>query len=346
MPILVKQGFTRPADPTDGFDPEARYQMVPLGQTRVVAAQTGDFEAEMKFTSPNISSMFNFHVVRQTAPSSRSLPHPNLLVNHVVLPSNSIVEFMLRGDRIGSTVLEGRDLPGLGAPPLLPDFKPEVAVKEPGKRFVAVCYVFDTVNTDKGRRTDFAGVLTEVSRIFETQSNFSIVHLGSRPGLTITLPSTSGNLFDLVDPDLINRLIDHFNASFPGVFAQTNFVMFVTAVPLKVIRRRPLAIQLNYRRKSDGLTYSTLFVGPTQNTDRAALQRTIAHEVGHTFGLLHSPKFQPDGPTPGVLPDPDVLPFFMHNLMFPSDLIQGLRLTRSQIELIHSFVPPFRDLEI
>jgi hypothetical protein len=344
MPILVKP-IGNPDNPTDGFDPESRYQMVPFGQARQVSAQTGAFEAEMKFTLPSISKMSNFRLVQQTVPSGRQLPQPTALVDQVILPSNSIIEFTLTGAGLGTTHLEGRDLPGLGAPPLAPDFKLEVAVKDPTNRRLAVCYVFDQINQDTGQRTDFGGLFLEVSRIFEQQANCSIVNIDGQSSSgpqarTLTLASTSGKTFDLVDPVLMARVIDGFEKVFPGVFAQTDFVLFAMAVPLQVGRRRPIALQINLHRTSNGSKFYTLFLSPTQGMKRISLRRTLAHETGHTFGLNHNPREQPSPP-----PDPDLLPTFMHNLMFPTDLVSSTRLTRSQIENIHSFIPPFRTIE-
>jgi len=344
MPILVKP-IGNPNEPTDGFDPEARYQMVPFGKTRQVSAQTGSFEAEMKFDPPNISSMSNFRLVRQTPPSTGTMPPPNARLSQVILPSNSIIEFTLVGGAPGTTHLEGRDLPGSGAPPLAPDFKLEVAVKEAGRRRLAVCYVFDQINGDSGQRVDFGGLFADVSRIFEQQSNYSIVNIDGNAARILTLAGTMGRTFDLFDSALMARLINGFETNFPGVFAQTSFVLFAMPVPLQAGRRRPLALQINLHRTLDGAKFNTLFLSPTRGMNAVALRRTLAHETGHTFGLNHNPREQPSGPQPNTLPDPDVLPLFMHNLMFPTDLVPATRLTRGQIENIHSFIPPFRDLD-
>jgi hypothetical protein len=92
--------------------------------------------------------------------------------------------------------------------------------------------------------------------------------------------------------------------------------------------------------------FPTIFLGSTQKNNPNALRHTLAHEIGHSCGLDHNPGKKPPGPRPGVDPDPDVLPLFMHNLMFPSSLMQADRINRNQIENLHAFIPPFRNIEI
>jgi hypothetical protein len=65
MPIIIKplagpNPNTSPNRRTDGFDQAIPYQMIPVGGTREMGVQTGDFKAEMSFTRPDISVFRTF----------------------------------------------------------------------------------------------------------------------------------------------------------------------------------------------------------------------------------------------------------------------------------------------
>ena len=75
MPIIIKP-VANIDNPTDGFDPEISYQMIPLGKSREMELQTGDFKAEMSFSEPGISRMSNFRILQQKVPNLFPLPGP------------------------------------------------------------------------------------------------------------------------------------------------------------------------------------------------------------------------------------------------------------------------------
>jgi Metallo-peptidase family M12B Reprolysin-like len=351
VPIIVKT-LASLDNATDGFDPEARYQMIPFRETREMAAQTGDFKAEMSFTRPDISSMSNFRILRQQKPNLSALPGPGVFVNRIALPEQSIVQFTLSGRAVGTAVLEGRDRAGQAAGLLRPDFTLEISVKRREQRRFAVCYVFDQVNKDSGKRVGFGTMFEDISRsIYERQANTATINIdghasSSSAARTVTVIGTSGRTFNILDKRLLGRVISQFERQFPGVFGNVDAVVFPVPVPLQVLAVRPLGIQLRIHRASDGKLFPTVFLGPTQNNNFNALRHTLAHEIGHSFGLDHNPAKQPPGPRPRVLPDPDILPVSTHNLMFPTNLVQAARLNRNQIENIHAFIPPFRNINI
>jgi hypothetical protein len=349
MPIIVKP-IGNIDNVTDGFDPETSYQMIPVGKTREMELQTGDFKAEMSFSEPDISSMSNFRVLQQKVPNLFPLPGPGVQVNRIALPEKSIIQFTLSGRQVGRTFLAGNDRPSGGSDLLPADFLVEISVKPTQSRRFSVCYVFDRVNRDKGNRLAFGRFFREISSIYEKQANTTLINIdgdasSSSAARTIRVDGSS-KTFNLFDGKLLGRVVDAFESSFPGVFAQTSCVVFPVTVPLVVENLRPLGFQMNIHRTSDNRKFSTIFLGPTQNTRDRALLHTLAHEIGHTFGLTHNPATQPPGPRPKVQPDPNLLPNSMHNLMFPTDLIQSNRLNRNQIENLHLFIPPFRRIDI
>jgi hypothetical protein len=348
MPILAKPTGNLD-NPTDGFDPLARSQMIPLLGTREMFVQTGDFKAELKFTRPSVSSMSNFRIVRQSKPSLFPLPGPGVLVDRITLPAQSLIQFTLSGRTAGTTVLEGRDRLDSGAF-LAPGLTLEVAVKPKLRREFAVCYIFDQIHRDTHQRVGFGTLFEQVSEIYEQQANLSTINIDGHnsstdAARTVTLNGTSGSTFNIADTRLLGRVISAFEAQFPGVFRRVHTVLFHAPVPLQVGAGRPRGIQVNLHR-GDGAQFQTIFIGSTQDLDPRLLRHTLAHEIGHAFGLRHSPPEPPPGPRPGVQPDPDLLANFMHNLMFPSDLMQSNRITGRQIDTIHSVIPPFRHLDI
>lgn len=345
MPVVIKEIQQFPAG--DGFDPDASYQMVPFGGTRDIAVQTGDFDAELELPPTNITAMSNFRILQQSGPNplSLGLPGPGLRSLKVKIPSRSIVQFTLHGDAVGNIHLLARDLPS-GAAPLKPDFDLLVGVKPNERRNFAVCHLFDTVNRDIGRRPDVSSWLPTANNVFERQANFTIVDTAPRAAHTLTMPGSSGKVFNFRDKKLVGRLVRQLELQLPTVVAQNHAIVMSLKVPIstsfmikgkkKVVS--PWAYSMFIERESDKKHFTIILVTPNRPGEAPMLETIVPHEIGHTLGLDHFPEQEPIFPKHKA-PDPRTLPFWMHNLMFPTVFIRSGRLNALHIEILHYKYP-------
>ncbi|WP_274629198.1 hypothetical protein [Arvimicrobium flavum] len=345
MARIIKAIVSRDA-PTDGFDPDVPYQMVPLQGTRDIMVETFENKAELSFRTAGVARMSNFRIRRQSVPSLFPLPGPAELVERIVLPERSLIELTLTGMRIEMTALDARERLPSGALEPTPRLILAVSVKEHHTRTFAVCYLFDRVNRDTGRRLGFGRHFEDVSTIWLDQANFTLTNVdghnsSSDFARTLIVPGSLGAVLDVENNANIQMIVDAFDLRFPGLFHQHHAIVFASPVPVRSQGLLRDGIAVKFRRTFDQRTFSMIFIPPHTQDD--VLRHTIAHEVGHSLGLGHVPEKIPDN-----LPqDAPILRLVdSHNMMFPNNVLLSNRLNASQIELVHLLGPQFRELNI
>lgn len=335
--------------PTDGFDPDVPYQMVPLRGTRELTVETFATKVELTFSDAGLARMSNFRILRQGVPNLFPLPGANVLVERIALPEQALIQFTLNGVRIGMTVLDARDRLPSGQPNPTPSFRLLVSVKDHLTRRFAVCYLFDRVNRDSGARIGFGTHFQDLNNIFFNQANFTLTNIdgqlaSTQLARTLVVSGSFGRLFNLDNFDAVRRIVPEFDAAFPGMFAQNHAIMFPVPVPIQFDGHNPLAVAFRFRRP-DQRTFSMVFIAPPRVANQLEMRHVLAHEVGHSLGLHHDPETSP----PELvrrLPNPALNNPSFRNLMFPTTFFLSNRLNAAQIELMHLLGPQFREANI
>jgi hypothetical protein len=330
-------------DTNDGYDASIPYQMVPQGRERYMKLETGNVSVEMTVALGAPCGLSNFHVTR-TWGKVPGLPTRASATQRVVIPANTEVQFDITGGYSeGHGLLQVRQMLGNGRPPR-PELEMLLSVKERWSRNFLACYVYDKWNVDSGVRSPVKAAIETAHGIFHEQANV-IILMNGQPG-SLTLTGSIGPEFDVADKDLVKRLLKQtMDVHGQDVFDRHTAVIYLVPVPVlggwkkDGTRDRPIAINVHYEWKKKNC--HTIFVAAPTAASKTVLDlqlgHNLAHEIGHELGLEHLPEdeadvFPKDMPKPQK--DAKKQEIWIHNLMFPSNLMLSNRLNGLQIEKI------------
>jgi hypothetical protein len=327
-------------DTNDGYDASIPYQMVPQQRERYMMLQTGKVGVEMTVALGAPCGLSNFHVTRPLGKVVPGLPTRASATQRVVIPANTEVHFDITGgNRTGHGLLQVRQMLGNGKP-ARPELEMLLSVKERTTRNFLACYVYDPINVDSGVRSPVKVAIETANRIFAEQANVLIL-MNGQPG-SVTLKGSIGAEFDAQDGPLVRRLLTKTMEVYgPEVFDWHTAVIFLFPVPVlgatkkDGTRSRPIAVTVPY--SMDGKNCDTILVAASTPVLDLQLGHNLAHEIGHELGLGHLPDeeenvFPKDMPKPQK--DAKNQEIWLHNLMFPTNLVLSNRLNGFQIEKI------------
>jgi len=177
-PKFVKP-TTGPLGDFDGFDLEASYQMVPVGESRFMSVVTDAQGGTLRVGNPQFVSL---KAVRSNKVFQGS-PTPTL----VNLPADSTTTFEIFGDTSGRTTLILEDSSGKPVdPPLI------VSIKMPFRKSVNFCFLADIRRSSSFDPIDVPKIFSRVKRTFLVQSNV-VLDEQKRGGFNVNVPKDLGN---------------------------------------------------------------------------------------------------------------------------------------------------------
>ncbi len=256
--------FTKDSEGGDGFDPEVKYQMVPLRDQRRMTVKRnlisgGRTQVSLKIASPGIVELADFDA-----------PGPSQLsAGEIVLPELPTINFKIRGLQEGTTRL------------LLVDRKTQQTIdtltatvkKGLVKKYFLVRLV-DLHHVPLMSPVEAAGKIVWASQVYLSTTNVAFQRLGQDS------ISVQDNLGDPIDLFLSGKLN-------PGV---SILQQILDATP-DAVKNNPEIFFILYQvwnlRGDDLLNGQTIKAGRASFVfiEDDALLTTYAHEIGHAFGL-------------------------------------------------------------
>lgn len=259
MPAKFDKPTSGPLD-FDGFDLEALYQMVPVGQSRSMAVVTDAQGGQLRVGTPQFASLRN---VRSTVPFKSS---PTLI--QVNLPPNSRTTFDIFGDTSGSTSIILEDNAGKEIATLT------VRIKTPFRRTVNFCFLSDIRRSSSFLREDVPKMFSRIAQIYLQQAN-------------VVLAEQTPNGFD------VNVMKDLGNPLRPENAPVKSAILDATPVAASAA---DFLVYLCWNIVSPGADVGGLtFMGTQfcfcedngQGSRGFSSAVVIAHELGHLMGLEH-----------------------------------------------------------
>jgi len=259
-PKFVKP-TTGPLGDFDGFDLEASYQMVPVGESRFMSVVTDAQGGTLRVGNPQFVSL---KAVRSNKVFQGS-PTPTL----VNLPADSTTTFEIFGDTSGRTTLILEDSSGKPVdPPLI------VSIKMPFRKSVNFCFLADIRRSSSFDPIDVPKIFSRVKRTFLVQSNV-VLDEQKRGGFNVNVPKDLGNPMNPELSPVFKAVVD----ATPTEAFMSDFIVYLCwnlVAPGKDI---------------GGVAFQGTTICFCEDDGRGSggffASAVMAHELGHLMGLDH-----------------------------------------------------------
>jgi hypothetical protein len=292
----------------DGFDIDSdpRYQMVPVGGERDLIVETNASPCELSLDE-NIGTVairnFRFLETGQQVPNS---PDGATMFR---LPANATIRFSVKGNGPGFARLRFTET---GEFQISHDMV--ISVKPPLTRKFSFIFISDLARSTVRGKIEPRFLLDSVKKVFNVQANVQLEDIDSGGAFReVHVLTDLGNPIDLDDDSKRHAIDDRVRQDFPGLFAQTDFVVYLV---WRVRGKHRKLVGLNVQSSTK---LNTVYLG-LEPEGSAGRIHTMAHEFGHAMGLPHARE---------------------DCLMFPTTAVQSNRLLGGHIEQLRTGPIPF-----